>query len=153
MERGETGGRLNFSWSHLKRTKADWLKDNKINMIVQLALQKHPEVPDVPVVIDLVKDPQDRALMEVVFARQVMGRPFAAPPALAAERVATLRGAFDRMMVDKEFLAEADKLQVEINQPMPGAQVNALLDRLYSVSDETRAKLQALEAQASQDGK
>jgi tripartite-type tricarboxylate transporter receptor subunit TctC len=153
MERGETGARLNFSWSHLKRTKADWLKDNKINMIVQLALQKHPEVPDVPVVIDLVKDPDDRALMEVVFARQVMGRPFAAPPVLPAERVATLRGAFDRMMADKEFLAEADKLQVEINQPMPGAQVNALLDRLYSVSDETRAKLQALEAHPSQDGK
>jgi hypothetical protein len=151
MERGETAARLNFSWSHLKRTKADWLKDGKVNMIVQLALQKHSELPNVPVVIDLVKNPEDRAIMEVVFARQSMGRPFAAPPGLTAERAATLRMAFDRMLADKDFLAEADKMQVEINDPMPGAQVNALLDRLYSVSDATRAKLQALEAESSQE--
>lgn len=151
MERGETGGRLNFSWSHLKRTKADWLRDGKVNLIVQLALEKHAELPNVPVVIDLVKTPEDRAIMEVVFARQAMGRPFAAPPALAPERAATLRAAFDRMVADKDFLAEADKLQVEINDPMPGAKVNALLDRLYGVSDATRAKLQALEAESGQD--
>jgi hypothetical protein len=104
-------------------------------------------------VIDLVKDPEDRALMEVVFSRQAMGRPFAAPPGLTPERVATLRGAFDRMLVDKDFLAEADKLKVEINDPLPGAKVNALLDRLYSVSADTRTKLQALEAPGSQEGK
>lgn len=151
MERGETAARLNFSWSHLKRTKADWLKDGKINLIVQLALQKHSDLPNVPTVIELVKNPEDRAIMEAVFSRQAMGRPFAAPPGLTPERAATLRTAFDRMVVDKDFLAEAEKLQVEINDPMPGAQVNALLDRLYSVSDETRAKLQQLEAESGQE--
>lgn len=151
MERGETAARLNFSWSHLKRTKADWLKDGKINVILQLALDKHADLPNVPTVLDLVKTPEDRAIMEVVFARQAMGRPFAAPPGLTPERAATLRTAFDRMVADKEFLAEADKMQVEINDPMPGIKVNALLDRLYSVSDETRAKLQQLEAESSQE--
>lgn len=147
MERGETGGRLNFSWSHLKRTKPDWLKQGKVSLLVQLALEKHAELPNVPVVIDLVKDPEDRKLMEVVFSRQAMGRPFAAPPGLTAERAATLRGAFDRMVANKDFFAEAEKLKIEINDPLPGAKINALLDRLFSVSDATRAKLQAIETQ------
>jgi tripartite-type tricarboxylate transporter receptor subunit TctC len=145
MERGETGGRLNFSWSHLKRTKADWLKEGKVNLFVQLALEGHSELPNVPVVIDKIKDPEDRRLMEVVFSRQAMGRPFAAPPAMAAERVATLRGAFGRMLKDSEFVADADKMKIEINDPLPGAKINALLDRLYQIPDATRTKLEALE--------
>jgi tripartite-type tricarboxylate transporter receptor subunit TctC len=151
MERGETGGRLNFSWAHLKRTKTDWLKDGKVNLIVQLALEKHRELPNVPLVLDLVKDPEDHQLMEVVFSRQAMGRPFAAPPGLTAERAATLRTAFDHMLVDKEFLADADKMKIEINEPMPGVKVNALLDRLYSVSDATRKKLQMLETDSGKE--
>jgi tripartite-type tricarboxylate transporter receptor subunit TctC len=143
MERGEIGGRLNFSWAYLKASKPDWLKDGTIRLLGQLALAKHADLPDVPLVLDLVNDPEDRKIMEIVLSRQTMGRPFAAPPGLSAEHAQMLRDAFGRMVKDAEFLADADKSKIEINQPMPGAEINALIDRMFAVSPQTLAKLRA----------
>ncbi|MGE5537961.1 MAG: Bug family tripartite tricarboxylate transporter substrate binding protein [Gemmatimonas sp.] len=143
MERGEIGGRLNFSWAYLKASKPDWLKDGTIKLLAQLALAKHSDLPNVPLVLDLVKDPEDKKIMEIVLSRQNMGRPFAAPPGLPADRVAMLRDAFDRMVHDAEFLADADKSKIEINDPMPGAEINALIDRMYKVSPATLERMRA----------
>jgi tripartite-type tricarboxylate transporter receptor subunit TctC len=143
MERGEIGGRLNFSWAYLKISKPDWLKEGKIKLLAQLALAKHAELPDLPLVLDLVKDPEDRKIMEIVLSRQTMGRPYAAPPGVSADVAAALRGAFDKLLQDKEFKADAEKSKIEINQPMPGAEINALIDRMFSVSPETVRRLRA----------
>jgi tripartite-type tricarboxylate transporter receptor subunit TctC len=115
MERGEVQGRCGWSWSSLKTTHPEWLKDKKVTVPVQLSLTKHAELPDVPLVTDYAKTEEQREIFRLVFARNVMGRPFIAAPGIPAERVAIMRKAFMDTMNDKDFLAEADKINLEIN--------------------------------------
>src|SRR6267378_80905 len=82
-----------------------------IKLLVQLSLEKHADLPDVPLIMDMVKSPEQRAVLRLVFARQVMGRPFLAPPGVPAERLAMLRRAFMDTMKDAAFLAEAEKIK------------------------------------------
>jgi len=98
---------------------------------VQLSLTKHPEMPDVPLVMDFAKTDEQRAILKMIFARNVMGRPYLAPPNLPADRVAALRKAFMDTMKDKDFLAEADKTQLEVN-PVSGEDVDKLVKDIYA---------------------
>ena len=97
---------------------------------MQLSLTKHPELPDTPVIMDYAKTEADRAILRLVFARNIMGRPFAAPPGVAPERVAILRKAFMDTMNDKDFLAEAAKIDLEIN-PVSGEELQKLVADAY----------------------
>src|SRR5260370_4316213 len=81
MERGELQGRCGWSWSSGKATHGSWITEKKLNILVQLSLQKHPDLPDVPLIVDLAKTDDDRRILTLIFARQVMARPFLAPPA------------------------------------------------------------------------
>src|SRR5947207_12635784 len=126
MERGEVQGRCGWSWSSVKSTHQKWLDEKKFTVLVQLALDKHPDLPDVPLVIDLAKNDEQRQILRLIFARQVMGRPYLAPPGVPAERIAALRAAFTDTMSDKEFLAEAEKAQLEIT-PVSGEAVQKLV--------------------------
>jgi tripartite-type tricarboxylate transporter receptor subunit TctC len=139
MERGEVKGRCGWSWSSVKSTHAAWLKDKKINILVQLALQKHPELPDVPLIIDLAKTDEQRQVLKLIFVRQVMGRPFLAPPGIPADRVAALRKAFIATLADKDFLADAEKSQLEIN-PVPGEELEKLVKEVYASPPEVAKK-------------
>src|SRR5947209_9856862 len=94
MERGEVSGRCGWSWSSVKSTHPDWVLDKKIKVLVQLALENHPELSDVPLVTDLAKTDEQRQILKLIFARQVMGRPFLAPPGVPEDRLAALRKAF-----------------------------------------------------------
>ena len=114
MERGEVNGRCGWSWTSVKATQGQWLKDKTISIFVQLSLRRHPDLPDVPMIMDLARTEEERQIFRLMFARQVMAWPFVAPPDVPAERVAALRRAFDDTMKDKDFLAEADKLSLEI---------------------------------------
>ena len=107
MERGEVDGRCGWSWSSIKAEKAQWLAEHKLNLIVQLALEKAPDLPNVPLITDLATDDRQRQILKLIFSRQTMGRPFAGPPGIPAERAEALRKAFDLTMKDPEFLAEA----------------------------------------------
>ena len=84
MERGEVQGRCGWSWSSVKSTHQKWLDEKKFSILVQLALEKHPDLPDVPLIIDLAKTDEQRQILRLIFARQVMGRPFVAPPERSA---------------------------------------------------------------------
>ena len=106
---------------------------------MQLSLTKHPELPDVPLVMDFAKTDEQRAILKMVFARQVMGRPYLAPPSLPADRVAALRTAFMDTMADKDFLAEAEKTELEIN-PVSGADVEKLVQEVYATPADIVAK-------------
>lgn len=130
MERGEVGGRCGWSWSSVLSTRPDWLKEKKINVIVQLAMQKHPDLKDVPLIMDLAKSDQDKQMFRLVFARQTMGRPFMLPPDVPKERVALLRRAFMDTMRDPAFKAEADKAKLEI-EPVDGEEVQKLVHDAY----------------------
>jgi tripartite-type tricarboxylate transporter receptor subunit TctC len=130
LERGEVDGRCGWSWSSVKSTRASWLTDKKITILMQLSLAKHPDMPDVPLITDLAKTEEQRQILRLIFARQALGRPYLAPPGVPADRVEALRKAFMDTMKDKEFLAEADKAQLEIT-PIDGAALQKLVAEVY----------------------
>jgi tripartite-type tricarboxylate transporter receptor subunit TctC len=131
MERGETHGRCTFSYSALKTAKPDWLRDKKINILLQLALAKHADFPDVPLVYDLVGKPDDRQPLDLMIGTTAMARPFGAPPGLPPKIATMLRRAFDATMKDPEFLADAAKIQAEV-LPSTGETVQELVKKLYA---------------------
>jgi tripartite-type tricarboxylate transporter receptor subunit TctC len=140
MERGELQGRCGWSYSSVKAAHPDWLTQKKIAILVQFALAKHPDLPDVPLVIDLAKTEEQRKLLRFVFARQVMGRPFLAPPGLPAATVAALRQGFMETMADPEFLADAERSKIEIT-PVPGERIQELVAELYKTPPELTKRL------------
>jgi tripartite-type tricarboxylate transporter receptor subunit TctC len=145
MERGEVDGRCGWSWSSVKTNHPQWVKDGTLKLLVQLSLEKHADLPNVPLVMDLVKTEEQKTLLRLVFARQVMGRPFLAPPGVPKERLALLRKAFMETMQDKVFLAEAQKLNLEIT-PVSGEKVQELVAEMYRTPPEILAR--ALEVYA-----
>jgi tripartite-type tricarboxylate transporter receptor subunit TctC len=144
MERGETQARC-MSWGGLKAAKPEWLADKKVNVVVQLALQKHPELPAVPLVTDLVSRQDDLATLDFLYATEEMGRPFVGPPGIPPERVAALRQAFDDTMSDPEFLADARRSSPEIS-PIPGTRVQQIVESLYQTPQAVIARVEALRA-------
>jgi tripartite-type tricarboxylate transporter receptor subunit TctC len=139
MERGEVEGRCGWSWSSVKATHQKWLDEKKVKILAQLSLAKHPDLPDVPLVLDFAKTDEQKQILKVIFARQVMGRPFLGPPGIPADRLAVLRKAFIDTMKDKEFLAEADKGQFEIT-PVSGEEIQKLVEEVYQTPKEIAAK-------------
>jgi tripartite-type tricarboxylate transporter receptor subunit TctC len=139
MERGEVQGRCGWSWSSVKTTHQKWVDEKKFSILVQLALDKHADLPDVPLVVDLAKNDEQRLILRLIFARQVMGRPFLAPPNVPPDRAAALRNAFMATMQDKDYLADTEKAQMEIN-PVPGDKVQALVKEVYSTPPEIAQK-------------
>ncbi len=133
MERGEVQGRCGYSWSSAKSRNAEWLEQKKINILVQMSLEKHPDLPNVPLIMDFAKDEDDTKALELIYARQVMGRPFVAPPDVPADRAKALRDAFMATMKDPKFLADAEKQDLEIT-PVSGAGIHKLIDRIYTSS-------------------
>jgi tripartite-type tricarboxylate transporter receptor subunit TctC len=131
MERGEVQGRCGWSWSSVKATHQNWYDEKKIHLLVQLALEKHEDLAHVPLVVDLARNDEERKILELIFARQVMGRPFLAPPGLPGDRAAVLRKAFTDTMKDKEFLSAADKAKLEIT-PVSGERVEKLVKDIYA---------------------
>src|SRR5688572_10957423 len=86
MERGEVGGRCGWSWSSVVATRMDWFRQKRVHVLFQMALDKHSDLPDIPLVIDLAKTDEQRQILRLIFARQALGRPFLAPPGLPPER-------------------------------------------------------------------
>jgi tripartite-type tricarboxylate transporter receptor subunit TctC len=143
MQRGEIEGVGSVYYSSLITRNPDWLENHLVNVLVQLSLKPHPRFPDVPVVVDLAKTPEDKALLELVFAPQEMSRPFMLPPDTSQSAVTALRAGFEAALKDQGLLAEAAKQQLEINNPMNGDDIRALIDKLYAASPEVIARATA----------
>ena len=126
MEKGEVEVRGSNAWGAWKATRSDWLRDKKINILVQIGLTKAPDLPDVPLLMDLAANDQDRAIFKLLSASSTIGRPVFTSPGVPAERVKALRGAFDAMVKDPVFLAEAEKEHFEIN-PVSGADMQKIV--------------------------
>ncbi len=135
MEKGEVDARFGWSWGSLKSRSRSWIEEKKINIIVQMAMEKAADLPDVPLIMDFAKTELDRKALELLFAPQVMAWPLVAPPDVPADRVATLRKAFAATMKDTDFLADAKKLNIDV-EPVPGELMQTLVAR---VSDFERA--------------
>ncbi|MEA2990787.1 MAG: hypothetical protein QOG83_3498 [Alphaproteobacteria bacterium] len=130
MERNEVSGRCGWSWSSIKATRMSWYEQKIVHVLMQFSLAKHPDLPHIPLITDLAKTDEQRQMFKLIFARQVMGRPYMAPPGVPADRAAALRKAFMDTMTDKDFLAEADKAKFEIT-PVTGEKIDELVSDIY----------------------
>ena len=130
MERREVQGRCSWSWTSLKATRRSWVAEKKINLLFQMGLSKHPDLPEIPLIIDLANSVEDRAVLKLIFARQVMAWPYLAPPGIPKDRAEALRRAFMDTMSDKDFLAEAERSALEI-RPVTGANIQKLVQQVY----------------------
>jgi tripartite-type tricarboxylate transporter receptor subunit TctC len=143
MERGEVQGRCGWSWSSVMSTHKAWLDEKKMTVLIQLALRKHPDLPDVPLIMDVAKTPEQKQILRLIFARQVMGRPYLAPPGIPADRAEALRKAFMETMEDPEFVADAEKEKLEIT-PVPGDELQKLVADVYSTPPAIAQKAAAI---------
>jgi tripartite-type tricarboxylate transporter receptor subunit TctC len=143
MERGEVQGRCGWSWSSVMSTHKAWIDEHKMTVLVQLALRKHADLPDVPLVMDIAKTAEQKQILRLIFARQTMGRPYLAPPGIPADRAEALRKAFMDTMSDKDFLADAEKAKLEIT-PVDGADLQNLVGEVYQTPSEIAKKAAAL---------
>src|SRR5215470_1514775 len=142
MERGEIHGNGATNWSTLKALNASWIEEKKVKVLAQWALKKHPELPDVPLILDVAKTDADRAALKLVIARLEYGRPFFMPPNVPPERLAAVRRAFDATMKDAAYLAESEKLKIDVD-PLTGEEVAALVEQASRTAPETIARVRA----------
>jgi tripartite-type tricarboxylate transporter receptor subunit TctC len=132
MERGEVDGLCGWDWSSVKSQKSDWLRDKKLNILVQVGLDQQPELTEmgVPSIWQFVKEGRDRTVAELVVSQQVFQRSYIMPPGTPAAQVGILRTAFDATVKDPQFLADAAKMKISIT-PLSGVKVQELITRLY----------------------
>jgi len=131
MDRGEMEGRVSNGWSGDKGIVAPWVRDGKARLLVALALKPSPELPDLPLITEFVHDATDRQVMELILYGGLWGRPFALPPDVPNDRVAALRKAFAEMINDAAFIAEAKKLDLDLD-PIDGLQIEEILRKAYA---------------------
>jgi tripartite-type tricarboxylate transporter receptor subunit TctC len=132
VERGEVDGLCGWDWSSLKSQKSDWLRDKKLNILVQTALEPEPELTKlgVPTMWEFIKNEDDKKAAELVVSQQVFGRPIIAPPGTAPDAVKILREGLSKVLADKDFLADAEKAKIDIN-PLDGAKVQEVVEKVY----------------------
>jgi tripartite-type tricarboxylate transporter receptor subunit TctC len=133
LERGEVEGRGSNPWSEWKASKPDWVRDKKIIPLMQMSLFSHPDLTDVPLLINLAPNETVRTIFELVSITGELGRPLVTAPGVPADRVAALRQAFSATMKDPEFLADARKIHLEIS-PIEWQEMNDLVGRALGAS-------------------
>ena len=142
MERGEIHA-LTQPWPILRAEKPDWLRDKKINLLLQVGIDSHPDLKDVPLVTDLARNDDERRLIEFIAGNSRVGRSIVSPPGQPPERIADLRKAFMLTMQDADFLAEIKRDNLDL-APMPGEALQKIIERSISVSPEFVARAKAL---------
>jgi tripartite-type tricarboxylate transporter receptor subunit TctC len=140
MERGEVQGMGDWSWSNVKARRPDYLRDHKVRVLLQVATQKLPDLPDVPLAMDFVKDPTDRKVMELFLAQKSAARPVVAPPQVPADRMAAIRTAFEKMIVDPVFLKDAASQKIELD-PSPAADIEKVITLFANTPDDIGKRL------------
>jgi len=143
MEKGEVDARFGWSWGSLKSRSRNWLDEKKVDIIVQMGLQKAADLPDVPIIMDFAKTETDRKALEFLFTPQVTAWPLVAPPNVPKERVALLRDAFMQTMKDPEFLAEAKGLNFDVD-PVLGEKMQAVVEKVLATPKDISAKAKGL---------
>lgn len=138
MEKGEIDGCL-LAWSTVKAAKRDWIDQNKARIIVQWGNERHPELPNVPSMVELGRTPGDRAVLALYASATEIGKSIVAPPGLPAERVTILRRGFDAMLKDPEYLEEVKRLSLDFD-PLPGEQLQQYVDNLSKTPADVIAR-------------
>jgi tripartite-type tricarboxylate transporter receptor subunit TctC len=143
MERGEVDGRGSNSWASWKATRPHWLAEKKINILVQIGMKKAPDLPDVPLLMDLGANEADRLLLRLLSASTLIGRPIFTTPDMPPERVAALRKAFDDMIRDPAFLDQARKENFDI-EPASGEAMQKLVAETIAIPKDRKERLKKI---------
>ncbi|MFM2129424.1 MAG: hypothetical protein RL477_970 [Pseudomonadota bacterium] len=153
MERGEIEGRGTNPWSAWKGTKPDWVAQKKIRPLIQVGLRKDPELPDVPLLLDLARNDEQRALAEFMTRAVAVGRPIATTPGAPADRVKALRAAFNATVEDAGFKADAIKQGLSVST-MTGEELESVVVGLINAPEAIKARVkQAIEPTDAQQAK
>jgi tripartite-type tricarboxylate transporter receptor subunit TctC len=131
ITRKEVDGRCGWSWSSMMAWNKDLYQSKAVKVAIQLASEKLAELPDTPSILEVARDADQRAALKLILSRQMMARPYVAPPGIPPERLAALRSAFDATMKDPDFLAEAQRQDLEV-RPVSGAEAAALINEIYA---------------------
>ena len=135
VEKGEVEGMGYWTLSSIRSAHPDWLRDKKVNILYHTGTEPLPELPGVPMIRSKARNEVDAQALDFLLAREIIGRPFAAPPGLPPSRAKILRDAFMATLKDPEFLKEAEKSQFDIS-PVSGAEAEALLRKASAASPE-----------------
>ena len=139
MERGEVQGIADWSWSSVKAVRPQWLRDKQVTILLQGALKNEPELGNLPNALDFIKNDADRKVLALHFTQKTAARPLVAPPEVPPERIAILRKAFEDLAKDKDFLAEADKLKIEIDF-VPGNEIDKIVAQVAETPPDIAAR-------------
>ncbi|MFN4283280.1 MAG: Bug family tripartite tricarboxylate transporter substrate binding protein [Alphaproteobacteria bacterium] len=142
MERGEVNGALT-SWNTMKTARAHWLKDKQAFMMIQYVTERAPEIPDVPAVVELARNDEERQVLATYASGGDIGRAYNSTPGVPADRVAALRKAFDATVKDKELLADVERMKLDFF-PMDGEKLQKLVADTVNVPPQVVARMQQL---------
>jgi hypothetical protein len=142
MERGEIDGH-STSWEAYKSAHPDWIRDKKINVVVQYGLSRHPDLPDVPTCVEIAKTDEEKQILRAVVNATEIGKAILSSPGIPADRVEALRKAFMDMTQDGEFIAELEKMRVELT-PLPGARLQELVQEVGNLTPDLVQKIKAV---------
>ncbi len=131
MQRGEVDGTCGMYMSSIRSQYKDDVASGALTILMTFGTERTKDFPNVPSVFELIKNDDDRKLADLIFGSDQIGRPISAPPGLAPARAATLRKAFDTMVKDPEFLAEATKIGLSM-QAMTGEDVQKRFAEFYN---------------------
>lgn len=143
MERGEVEGRGSNSWASWKSTKPQWIADKKLNILVQVGLTRHPDLPSVPLLLELAGNDLDRQVLRFISSDTAISRAVVVPPEVPADRVEALRQAFDAVMKDRELVAEARGRKIDLT-PMRGVDAQAIADGITNAPTPVVARARDL---------
>jgi tripartite-type tricarboxylate transporter receptor subunit TctC len=135
MERGEVDGRGSYTWADLKARRSDWLKQGKLNVLVQFGLEREADLADAPLAMELARDATERAAFAFISADIAIGKPFVLPPEPPAERIVALRKAFADTMKDPDYLADAKTVEAEV-KPTPGVTLQKIVADIIATSPD-----------------
>jgi tripartite-type tricarboxylate transporter receptor subunit TctC len=143
MERGEVEGRGTNPWASYKSAQPRLVKERLIRPIIQIGLEKEPDLPDVPLLLDQPVAPEDKPVLEFMSKAVMVGRPIGTTPGVPAARVNILRRAFDATLKDSEFMAEAAAQNAEIDY-MSGEQLAKIIDDLISAPPSVHERVKSV---------
>ena len=150
MERGEVQGRAGNFFSSLRSGNPDWIRDKKIDMLVQIGAARDPDWPDTPLLTDLAKTDDQRKIFEVFSAEIALGRPFLTTPGVPADRLAILRAAFDATMKDPAYIEESHRVSMDV-RPLRAEQAKAVADRILDMPQSVIEQAKAAIATGSEE--
>jgi tripartite-type tricarboxylate transporter receptor subunit TctC len=142
LERGEIEGIADWSWGAINATKHQWVEERKLNYLLQGAETPNPALPDVPLIASAAKTDDDRRALKLLYAREILARPFLAPPGIPSDAAQVLRSSFVATVNDPALRSEAEKLKMEMN-PVSGEEVEAVIKEAFATPSETVSRLRA----------